>query len=401
MIISADAGPGRSVQATWNYTLGSIVLVLVVLDASLILLALESFNGSTGILDGVLLALLALSSAMNVRYCWFLRAGLDGGLPGTAWTLALVGPAAACWVAGLYSPDNRWLAAVPLWLAICLLACLASRRNRWVLLGAGLALTALHVGLAAAVFGQRYDLAPDSGTRFLLVFAAFMPFMLLTSLWWWRIVVELDRHRRLAGELAVTQERLRFAADLHDIQGHHLQVIALKAELAERLLTIDVEAAREHVHETRVIAKQALEETRSLVSGYREIALDNELQNAREVLSATGAHCELTLGPLPADPAVHRALAMTVREATTNILRHSEATRARIALGTSADGCTLTISNNGLTSREPSGKTPGSGLAGLRGRVETLGGSLDTILDAGRDHFELAVWVPTRIGAAT
>src|SRR5690606_35384605 len=129
------------------------------------------------------------------------------------------------------------------------------------------------------------------------------------------------------------RERLRFAADLHDIQGHHLQVIALKSELAERLLDTNPDAAREHIHETRTIARQALEETRSLVYGYRDVALADELENAREVLAAAGARCELDIGVLPDDAEARRTLALVVREATTNILRHSAATKAWIRLG--------------------------------------------------------------------
>ncbi|MBF2720921.1 histidine kinase, partial [Psychrobacter sp. NG254] len=171
-----------------------------------------------------------------------------------------------------------------------------------------------------------------------------------------------------------------FASDLHDIQGHHLQVIALKSELAERMLAIDPEAAREHIHETRMIAKQALEETRSLVAGYREVELDNELENAREVLAAAGAQCDLAVG--------------TVREATTNILRHSEATQVSIQLDSNDSESTLVISNNELRSSASAGEVLGSGLVGLRSRVATLGGTLDTAVDDAGDRFELSVRIP-------
>lgn len=393
MVISADAGPGRSVQTTWTYTLGSMVFVLVMLDAALLAMALPSFKKWDDAVAGLLLVALVAASAMHVRYSWFLRAGLGGGLPRPAWTAALLMPGAAAWVLGLFSPENTAISTIPLWLAACLISCLLPTRARLAVLAAGLGVALVHPVLFGLVTGQPYSWGSGSGMMMAYFYAAFMPLMLLSSLWWWEKVVELDRHRRMAGELAVAQERLRFAADLHDIQGHHLQVIALKSELAERLLTRDVEAARGHIHETRMIAKQALEETRSLVSGYREIALDNELENAREVLNAAGAQCELTLDPLPGNPAVHRALAMSVREATTNILRHSEATRASITLSTSPTGCSLAISNNGAAPSPPSSKAPSSGLAGLRARVEALGGTLESKLSA--DRFELRVWVPT------
>jgi len=259
-------------------------------------------------------------------------------------------------------------------------------------LAAGLALTLVQ----PLLFGERYELPFDTSGR-LLVYVILLPVMLLTSLWWWEIVVDIDKHRQASAELAVAEERLRFAADLHDIQGHHLQVIALKAELAERLLDIDLDAARANIHESRLIAKQALKETRVLVSGYREVTLDDEIENVREVLSAAGARCELNVNALPEDPEVCRVFAMTVREATTNILRHSNATTAAIRLRTDVDGYTLTISNNGIESNGDPGEILGSGLKGLRERVASIGGRLDA--GASGDNFELLVEVPARMEA--
>ncbi|MET4541625.1 two-component system sensor histidine kinase DesK [Arthrobacter bambusae] len=386
--------PGRSVRTTWTYTLGSMVFILVVLDFMLIILALEAFSSRTDGVAGVLLLALFCAVAAQIRYCWFLRAGLNGGLPSTPWTLALVVSSVAVWVLGLFSTSNALMWSLPLWLAACLVACLLPSRQRLAVLGAGLATTLLHPTIYSLLHGHGYTFPEEPGLRMLLSYAALMPVVLISSLWWWRIVVELDRHRLMAGELAVAQERLRFAADLHDIQGHHLQVIALKSELAERLLTVDLDAARGHIHDARLIAKQALEETRSLVSGYRGTVLENELENAREVLSAAGAHCELTIGAIPGNPDVHKALAMAVREATTNILRHSNATLASITLEASTDSCSLTIRNNGVTNDSPVSQSHGNGLAGLRERIAALGGQLETILDA--ERFELQASVPSK-----
>lgn len=382
---------GRSVRTTWTYTLGSIVFVLVVFDAMLLGMAVESFNARYDVVTGLLLLAFLAAVVTQVRYCWFLRAGLGGGLPGTVWTVALLLPATAVWVLGLFTRVDALMWVLPFWLAVSLLACLLPVWPRIAVLGAGLVAALLHPVVYALFNGATYGIPGDPGIRLAVIYAAGMPLVLISSLWWWRVVVELDRHRLMAGELAVVQERLRFAADLHDIQGHHLQVIALKSELAERLLPIDVEAARANIHETRLIAKQALEETRTLVSGYRETSLENELQNAREVLTASGAACELRLAFVPADPAVHKALAMTVREATTNILRHSDATTAAITLAGTRGGTTLTISNNGASS--PTQGT-GTGLLGLRERLAVLGGTLETSMDA--DRFELQAWVPTK-----
>ncbi|MET1019443.1 MAG: histidine kinase [Microterricola sp.] len=386
---------GRGVAATWSYTLGSIVFVVVALTGALLLIAAENFTGSRSPLDAVLLGLALAAAAVQVRYCWFLRVGLAGGLPHPAWTVALLAPAVAVWVLGLVAPGGGVLTAFPLWIAICLVACLLPSRQRWMLLAAGLAAVVAQPLLASVLTGQ--DTNPLDGGWLLPIYGILLPIMLLSALWWWEIVVELDRTRRAAAELAVARERLRFASDLHDIQGHHLQVIALKSELAERLLDIDVEAARANIHETRIIAKQALEETRLLVAGYREVALDEELENAREVLSAAGADCELDVDELPPSAELHRALALAVREATTNILRHSSATRAAIRLRVTPDGCSLSISNNGVSDAGAADDSRGSGLAGLRERVAALGGQLDAATDG--DSFELRVQVPARVGA--
>ncbi len=389
-----SAAPGRSVSTTWTYTLGSIVFVLVVLDAMLLGVGVEAFKATyVGVSSLLMLSLLA-SVATQIRYCWFLRAGLGGGLPPAIWTTALLVPSLLVWLLGLFASVDALMWVLPLWLALTLIACLLPLRRRMSILGAGLVASLLHPFIYSLINGVPYGFSDNPGMRMLFVYAAGMPLVILSSLWWWRIVVELDKHRLMAGELAVAQERLRFAADLHDIQGHHLQVIALKSELAERLLAVNPETAREHIHETRLIAKQALEETRSLVSGYRETVLENELENAREVLSAAGAHCELRLDPLPSNPAVRKALAMTVREATTNILRHSDATHAAITLATDLDGCTLTISNNGVSSPAASRPSSGNGLAGLRERVEALNGKLNVTLDA--ERFELQASIPAK-----
>lgn len=390
---------GRSVHNTWLYTLGSIVFFFLFFDVILLLMMAERFAASQDPIEAAVVIVTLAAVAVQVRYCWFLRVGREGGLPHAGWTVALVAPAAATWMLGLVAPGGSLICAVPLWMAVCLVACLLPRRRRWALLAAGVVITFLHPVLATQLSGQPFDLAGRSGGFMIVIYSATLPFMVLTSLWWWEIVVRLDRHRRVAAELAVTQERLRFASDLHDIQGHHLQVISLKSELAERLLAIDPESARVHLHETRMIAKQALEETRSLVAGYREIALDDELENAREVLAAAGAQCELRLDALPSDPAVRSALAAVVREATTNILRHSTATDVRIALSTSTEASTLEIGNDGVSqAADGSSRATSTGLDGLRDRLAVQGGRLEATTDAAAGRFRLRATVPVAAG---
>ncbi|MBX0299065.1 histidine kinase [Cryobacterium sp. 1639] len=391
------AGPARSVQTTWTYTLGSIVFFFVVLDAVLLGVVSTNFAATEDGRDAALVVLVLLSSALHVRYCWFLRVGRGGGMPRPAWTVALLVPAVAVWLLGLVTPGAGLFAAVSLWMSVNAFAPLLPKPRRRLVLLAAIVATVVHPLLASSL-GNPVDAESTSGGWVLLIYGAFLPLMVISSLWWWEIVVTLDRHRSVAADLAVAQERLRFAADLHDIQGHHLQVIALKSELAERLLAVDPDAARENLHETRLIAKQALEETRSLVAGLREVDLASELENAREVLTASGADCSLTVGALPGDIEVRRVLALVVREATTNILRHSDANEATITLTTTTDGSTLEIGNNEATGpTDARARTLSSGLDGLRDRVAALGGRLDTDRDGTR--FVLRVTVPVRTAA--
>jgi two-component system sensor histidine kinase DesK len=394
-----STGPARSVQTTWTYTLGSIVFFFVVLDAVVLGVAASAFTGSEDLRDAALVVLVIATAALHVRYCWFLRVGRGGGLPRPAWTVAVIAPAAGVWALGLVSPGAGLYAALPLWMSLNAIAPLLPTARRWTLLLGGAVVTLAHPLVAAAAFDNALEPARSSGNGLLLFYAALLPGMVLSGLWWWEIVVTLDRHRSAAAELAVAEERLRFASDLHDIQGHHLQVIALKTELAERLLAVNPDAARENLHEARLIAKQALEETRSLVAGYRDVDLASELENAREVLTASGADCTLDLGALPADLEVRRVLALVVREATTNILRHSTASRAAISLETPAAGSsTLRVVNNeSAPATDADQRTLSSGLTGLRERVAGIGGRLDTARTG--DAFELTVVVPVRTGA--
>src|SRR5690554_6228667 len=352
----------RSVHTTWVYTLGSIVFFFVMLQVSVVLTGVQLLENAPtrgSLLSAVLLALVVVSAGVQLRWCWFLRTGLGGGMPGRLWLILLWVPSVLAWVLGLTVEGTALHAAFPLWLSVNVVAPLLAMRPRLTLYAVGAVVTVAHPLLASGVFDNPLMIEASPAYSLVIAYGALLPIMVLSGMWWWRIVVELDQHRRASAELAVAQERLRFASDLHDIQGHHLQVIALKAELAERLLDTNPGAARENIHETRVIARQALEETRSLVYGYRNVALTTELENAREVLTASGAQCELDVVALPDDPEVQRSLAMVVREATTNILRHSSAKRAWIRLHSIEDGIELLIGNDGA---DASSAAAGNGL---------------------------------------
>lgn len=198
---------------------------------------------------------------------------------------------------------------------------------------------------------------------------------LLAQVWMLRVAERLDRARRVESAAAVTTERLRFAADLHDIQGHSLQVIALKSELAERLAVLDPDRAVAEMREVQALARQALGDTRAVVQGYRRVTLETELANAARVLTAAGIDCRVVPGgPLPALPeAVATLVGLVVREGTTNVLRHSEARHCTIGVTVRAGVLCLGMRNDAPLGERPG---PAGGLATLAERLSTAGGAL-------------------------
>lgn len=194
-----------------------------------------------------------------------------------------------------------------------------------------------------------------------------------------------DEVRRL-GALA---ERERIGRDLHDLLGHTLSLIAIKAELARKLLARDPEAARQEIGEVERVAREALAQVRSAVTGIRAAGLAAELAAARLLLGAAGTelHHELALADLPA--AIEHELALVVREAATNIQRHAQATQAEVGLTLAGGQVVLAIEDDGRGGRI----VEGNGLAGMRERLATLGGEL-RIEPAPRGGTRLVASVP-------
>ncbi|TFV91248.1 histidine kinase [Blastococcus sp. CT_GayMR16] len=201
---------------------------------------------------------------------------------------------------------------------------------------------------------------------------------------------ELVEARDELARNAVAQERLRFARDLHDLLGHSLSLIALKSELAGRLAEIDPARARQEMADVEAAARRALAEVRDAVSGYRQVSLAQALAEARSALSAAG----ITLrSPAPGEPlpgTVDAVLGWVVREATTNVLRHSGAGVVTVELTTDDDEVTLTVSDDG----QGAAGTAGDGLAGLEERVSALGGRLRAGSGSG-GGFRLTAVLPT------
>ena len=191
-------------------------------------------------------------------------------------------------------------------------------------------------------------------------------------------VAELRSAREELARLAVSEERLRFARDLHDLLGHSLSLITLKSELAGRLLPAAPEKAATEVNDIEDVARQALREVREAVAGYRRPTLEEELAGAREMLEAAGIACRIEndAGVLP--NAVDAVLAWTVREGTTNVIRHSRAKHCRIVLAREDEGIFAEITDDGQGYQKENGEDSGSGLSGLTERVATFAGRVET-----------------------
>lgn len=194
-------------------------------------------------------------------------------------------------------------------------------------------------------------------------------------------VRELRAAREELARQAVEKERLRFSRDLHDLLGHTLSVIVVKSEAARRLAPRDVDAAVAQITDVESVGRQALTEVREAVTGYREGSLSTELDGARSLLTAAGVTPAVHLSgpPLPAQTGA--LLGWVVREAVTNVVRHSGADRCTVTLTGDADRVRLTVTDDGpgKPPARPTGGTGGSGGTGLRGLTERLaaaGGSL-------------------------
>lgn len=207
----------------------------------------------------------------------------------------------------------------------------------------------------------------DGGAWFLVLIVALVGAVCL-------VVRVLDQrgaeHRALTDHLAVTTERERVARDVHDVLGHSLTVITVKAELAERLVDTDPERAKAELVQIRDLARQSLAEIRATVGGLRVARLTDEITSARNALADAGITAELPGDPSVVDPRHRVVLAWALREAVTNVVRHSAASRCHIVLGTDF----LAVDDDGQGVR---GRRQGNGLRGLRERVASAGGTVD------------------------
>ena len=194
--------------------------------------------------------------------------------------------------------------------------------------------------------------------------------------WLWDLLAQAQAGRAAQARLATTQERLRFARDVHDLLGHNLSVIALKAELAARLAPVDAERAAQEAAEVQRLAASALTDMREAVHGYRAVDLREQLTTVAQVLRSSGVRCTATqpAGELPSEIAAQ--LAPVLREASTNVLRHSKASWCTIEIIRHGNEVRMIVANDGATGAGPDSYS--FGLRGLAERLADAGGALHT-----------------------
>jgi two-component system sensor histidine kinase DesK len=206
----------------------------------------------------------------------------------------------------------------------------------------------------------------------------------------------LLRKQEEVEHLARIAERERISRDLHDLLGHSLSLIALKAELAGKLAGRDLDACRREIGDIEATARRALGEVRGAVTGYRDSGLAGALASARASLAAADVALHEDVQPLALAPGAEHVLALALREAVTNVVRHAGATRCTLGLVQEGGSAVLRVRDDGAHLHDGDDIRAGNGLCGMRERAAGIGGRLSLRVDAG---LCLELRVPTGVAA--
>lgn len=300
--------------------------------------------------------------------------------------LALSTLVAATWAGATYG-SSQWL---PTWILLANTVP-AVVRGRRLLVTVPLVAVASMVA-AWLVTPHEVSRVYSEGFVVLLAGAAASAFTTLID-----TVVELRRTREELARTAVTEERERFSRDLHDLLGHTLSVMVVKAQAVRRLAPRDPDAAVEHASDIERIGRRALVDVRQAVDAMRAPTLAEELDGAQRALDAAGIRTAIDRSAGPVPETVEQVLAWVVREGATNVLRHSGAGSCRIELVERDGHVELSIADDGVGMPTPPALRTG-GLDGLRHRLVEAGGRLDVRPNG--DGFRLVASVPAAAVAA-
>ena len=375
----------RGITATWWYTVSAVVFLEFMIVVVWIGALVEAGRSTAVIATVGLGGLVWWLSTFVLMRDYRQRTEHEQFVPRPLVLVSLL--IAACFglVAGLAS--GLWLlGVVPLVQTSMFLNWPSGVRLRMVV-----AATALLVVLW--FIDGRQVVPPDAGSAWWLsgFFSVSLPAMTVLTLWWWDVLITVDRARASESRLAATQERLRVATDVHDLQGHHLQVIALQLELAERLMPNDPDAALSQLQAARRSVDEARQGTRDLALRFRSVPLPDEIANAADLLRAAGTSVQVTVDA-DSDRAPASVLGPVIRETTTNALRHGGGRWARLSLTRDADAWRYEIENDAA---DAAPSADGAGLEGIGRRVEDGGGSVET--RRGAQAFAVVVRVPVSV----
>ncbi|WP_301177107.1 sensor histidine kinase [Actinomadura geliboluensis] len=335
-------------------------------------------------------AVLAGFGVLVWYYHRLVRTGLEGG----ASRRDIAGGGAVAAALSLMLLVSPWFTIVPVfWLSAVVLTPMGRSR-----VAALCAATGAYSGAVSTVAADRLDTHGSLPwyAVFPMLFALYtavcgvVAFVNIYQRRMWDMHRETHAARDALARLAVTEERLRFSRDLHDLLGHSLSLIAVKSELAMRMAGTDPERAGAEMADVRHAAREALREVRAAVSGYRAVELDAELAGVRAVLEAAGVRCEAGAPPDGLPSEVRSVLAWVIREGATNVIKHSEARRCTISITAYGGSVVLEMLNDGARAADGPG---GSGLTGLAERAAVLGGEV-AFGRRGRDGFLLRAAVP-------
>lgn len=192
-----------------------------------------------------------------------------------------------------------------------------------------------------------------------------------------------DARLRMAQEeverMAKLAERERIARDLHDLLGHTLSVVVLKSELAQKLMSRDPARAAQEMADVERISRQGLAEVREAITGYRTTGLAAEIEHVRDTLTAAGIDATIEARPVTLAPAQETAFSLALREAVTNVIRHSAAKQCHIRFYAQDGSALMEVQDDGKGATAPFG----NGLNGMRERIHALGGALLRETDRG------------------
>ncbi len=385
---------GRELEARKDLSRGDYYLGLLLSLVWLLFLILPIYSLLTSDLSAprIVVAFAAIATFV-VAYLWLVLEGLLGpykgsgpALRGTTIAALVTLTVLVVFLAVFYSADWLWFL---IFAGTSSAMRLTARQAVWTI--AGLVVVAVGVGWTLGVVWQNLmTVGLIVGGSGLSVLGTNR--MLST-------IQELRVAREEIARLAVSEERLRFARDLHDLLGHSLSMITLKSELAGRLIEAAPYKAAGEIEDIEGVARDALREVREAVAGYRQPRLEAELTGAREMLGAAGIECRCDVaadsGTAALHPSVEAVLAWAVREGVTNVIRHSRANTCEVRVSRNAAEANVEVTDDGRGVNWES--LAGSGLSGLAERVEARGGSLEAgPQDSG--GFRLKVTLPVAGG---